>query len=300
MPNGTDYVNFFLINLGFIFLISIIYYWVMLKNIQTNWALYRCNPVFMPFADNIQENFVYCIQNVQGNYMSYLLQPLNYISSSLISLSGDFNLNINGVRNMMSVVRDFITNTIQSVFGVFLNLIIEMQKITISIKDLIGKILGIVAVILYILSGSVLTMESLWNGPTGQLVKKLGGGCFHPKTKIQLQKGNVVFIKDLKLGDVLKDGTIVDGIIKLNNRANEPFYKFKNKGETNEDIYVTGTHFVNYNNKFIQVKEYPEISSCKKDKTNKILYNLITNNHTIPIGNIQFWDWEDDEHYLQQ
>ena len=32
-----------------------------------------------------------------------------------------------------------VTATIQSIFGVFLNLVIEFQRITIGIKDLIGK-----------------------------------------------------------------------------------------------------------------------------------------------------------------
>ena len=41
------------------------------QNMQDNWALYRCNPILMPFAGFIapdgtstQDNFSYCIQNL--------------------------------------------------------------------------------------------------------------------------------------------------------------------------------------------------------------------------------------------
>ena len=68
---------------------------------------------------------------------------------------GGFMGEINNVRAMFNKVRTFITSTIQSVFGVFLNLVIEFQKITISINDLIGKIIGTMVSLMYILSGNL-------------------------------------------------------------------------------------------------------------------------------------------------
>jgi hypothetical protein len=318
MPKINDYTNFILINLLFMGQIAMVYYWFMMSDIKKNWNLYKCNPMFMLFADNIEENFNYCVQNTQTNYMSFLLQPLNYLTSFIIDVGDNLNTDINGIRGMISVIRDFVTNIVQSIFGVFMNLVIEIQKMTIGLKDMVGKIIGTISVLLYVLSGSITTMESLWNGPPGQLVKNLGkmkikGGCFHPKTKIKLMNKDELFeIKKLKLGDILKDGSIVTGIIKLSNRSYEDFYEFTNQGEENTNIYVTGEHYIKFqknekisiNNKekqFIKVKNYAKNKNTEenikinKKKYSNILYNLTTDTNLITIGENIFWDWEDDD-----
>lgn len=331
MPKINDYTNFILINLLFMGQIAMVYYWFMMSDIKKNWNVYKCNPMFMLFADNIEENFNYCVQNTQTNYMSFLLQPLNYLTSFIIDVGDNLNTDINGIRGMISVIRNFVTNIIQSIFGVFMNLVIEIQKMTIGLKDMVGKIIGTISVLLYVLSGSINTMESLWNGPPGQLVKNLGkgigkmkikGGCFHPKTKIKLiNKDELVEIKKLKLGDILKDGSVITGIIKLSNRSCEDFYEFTNQGEENTNIYVTGEHYIKFeknttisiNNKegqFIKVKNYvknknyvnyvknkntEENIKINKKKYSNILYNLTTDTNLITIGENIFWDWEDDD-----
>ena len=325
MPKINDYTNFILINLLFMGQIAMIYYWFMMSDIKKNWNMYKCNPMFMLFADNIEENFNYCVQNTQTNYMSFLLQPLNYLTSFIIDVGDNLNTDINGIRGIISVIRNFVTNIIQSIFGVFMNLVIEIQKMTIGLKDMVGKIIGTISVLLYVLSGSINTMESLWNGPPGQLVKNLGkgigkmkikGGCFHPKTKIKLiNKDELVEIKKLKLGDILKDGSVITGIIKLSNRSCEDFYEFTNQGEENTNIYVTGEHYIKFeknttisiNNKegqFIKVKNYvnyvknkntEENIKINKKKYSNILYNLTTDTNLITIGENIFWDWEDDD-----
>lgn len=292
MPRGYDYMNFILLNLGFMTLICILYYWIMIQNIKADWVNNRCNPVFMLFADNVEENFSYCIQNIQGNYMGYLLQPLTYITSVLTEVGGDFNKNLVGIRTMISNMRDSITSIIQNIFGVFLNIIIEFQKMTISIKDLVGKIIGTISVMMYILSGAQMTMESAWSGPPGQMVKALGSACFHSDTKIRLKNNMMISIEDIDVGDVLYDNTIIEAKIKIRNRLNEPLYCFKNKGEEGQDILVSGNHFVFHENKWIRVKNVPDI---KEEDTHNILYNLITSNGTIKIGEVLFHDFEDDE-----
>jgi len=151
--------------------------------IKENWPIYRCNPPYWVFSENISEDFTYCVQNTQMNMMGFFLQPLNYMIDSLTSVSSGFNEAINNIRVMFSSIRSFVSEIIQNVFGVFLNLIVEFQKIIISIKDMVGKMVGIVVTIMYILDGSIKTMKSAWSGPPGQLVQAIGS-CFDPKTKI--------------------------------------------------------------------------------------------------------------------
>jgi hypothetical protein len=251
----------------------------------------------MPLADNIQSNFIYCIQTSMTSMMGHFLQPLTFITNSMGSVVGNFVNEINDIRAMFNKIRNFISSIIQNVMGIFLNLIIEFQKITIAMKDLMGKTIGIMVTFLYILDGSILTMQSTWNGPPGQLVRALGK-CFYPHTKIKLQDGSIKEIKDVNLGDVLENGSIVDSVMKIDNkRETEVLYKIPNSGVNGETIYVTGSHLVfdRSQNGFIEVKYYSKVEKANIDTD--WLCCLITSDHKIRIGNEYFWDWED--HYIK-
>jgi len=293
MPSGKNWINFLYINIAFAIYIAGVFYYSQLAEIKANWPLYRCNPMYMPLADNVEQNFVYCIQSMQTNFMGYLLQPLTFITGSLGGILGSFMTEINSIRAMFSKIRTFFSDIIQSIFGIFLNLVIEFQRITIGIKDLIGKTIGIMVSVMYMIDGSVKTMNSTWNGPPGQLVRHLGK-CFYTGTKIRLLDGTVKTIKDIDLGDILEDGSVVESVMKIDNKR-EPvsLYSIKNEGVNGENIYVTGSHLVfdRDTNKFVKVQNYrkakptnhvPEWFSC-----------LITSHHRIKIGNELFWDWED-------
>jgi hypothetical protein len=298
MPTGKKYILFLLVNLAFIVNIFMIFYSSQLAEIKSNWPLYRCNPIYMPLADDIQSNFVYCIQSMQTNFMGYLLEPLTFLTSSITNNMTSMITEINSVRAMFDKIRTFSSSAIESVFGVFLNLIIEFQKIIIGIKNLMGQTIGILVTIMYVMDGSIKTMESAWNGPSGQMVRALGK-CFHPLNKIKLNNGNVVLMKDVHLGDVLQNGSIVESIMQINNKTNpEPLYKIKNAGINNEDIYVTGTHLVfdKILNKFIEVKNASW--AIKTDIIIDWFICFITSDHKIYIGDQIFWDWED--HFIKK
>jgi hypothetical protein len=297
MPSGKNWVNFVYVNLAFVIYIAGVFYYNQVAEIKAKWPLYRCNPLYMPLADDVQSNFVYCIQSMQTNLMGYILEPLTFLTSSISYILSDFLDAINMVRAMFNKIRTFISSIIQSVFGVFLNLVIEFQKITIGIKDLIGKTIGIMTTLMYVIDGSVLTMQSTWNGPPGQLVKALGK-CFYPETIIKLQNGVTKAMKDIDLGDILENGAIVESVLKIDNkRERYPLYVIYKGGVCEDNIYVTGSHLVfdEKNKKYVKVEEYSGASLSKVES--EWFSCLITSNHTIPIGSQLFWDWED--HYVK-
>lgn len=296
MPSGKNWVNFLYVNLAFAIYIAGVFYYSQLAEVKANWPLYRCNPMYMVLADNVEENFVYCIQTMQTSFMGYLLAPLTYITNVLGSQLGDFMNAIQNIRAMFNKIRTFFSSIIQSIFGVFLNLVIEFQRITIGIKDLIGKTIGIMVSLMYVMDGSVKTMNSTWNGPPGQLVRALGK-CFHPNTKIKLKNGIIKYMKDVDLGDILEDGSVVESVLKIDNKKNPiNFYNIPN-GVNGENILVTGSHLVfdKISNEFIKVEDYKlaRQSNIKHDWFSC----LITDTHKIHIGKEIFWDWED--HFLR-
>jgi hypothetical protein len=130
-------------------------------------------------------------------------------------------------------------------------------------------------------------------------VKKIGGRvgkmfrrrCFDPETLIKLQDGNEVAMKDLKLGDVLINGSIVNGVMNILNETN-PYYKI-HSSELDRDIYVTGSHYIKDGNVYKAVKNFSgaEVTT----KIDREVSCLITSDHKIPVGGYIFWDWEDDK-----
>ena len=122
MPTMNNYLNLIYVNLGFIAQITVMMFFKSALEIKENWPIYRCNPPYWVFSENISEDFTYCVQNTQMNMMGYLLQPLNYMVNSLTSIGGAFGEAINNIRVMFSSIRNFVSDIIQNVFGVFLNI----------------------------------------------------------------------------------------------------------------------------------------------------------------------------------
>lgn len=291
MPTGQNWINFIYVNLGFLAQVLVMYYFTALIEIKKNWPEYRCNPLYLPLSDNMTEDFTYCVQNTQINLMGYIMQPFTYLINSLTSMGGNFSDNLNGIRGMISSIRTFIRNIVEDIFAVFLNLVIEFQVIMIGIKDMMGKLIGIMVTLMYMLDGSVMTMKSAWSGPPGQMVQALS--CFHPQTLIRLKNGKVVSIQDVPLGSILENGGKVFAVMKIDN-SGEPLYKIKG-GVNNEFIYVTGSHFIydKGSKKFIKVSE-SSIATREENITVDWYSSLLTTDNKIQIGDHTFWDWEDD------
>jgi hypothetical protein len=230
---------------------------------------------------------------MQSSFMGYILQPLSYILNGLTSMGGDLATDINSSRNIIGYIRSKILSGFSNIFGVFLNIIVEFQKIMMGIKDLIGKIVGTMVTMMYIMDGSMKTMGSTWNGPMGQSVQALSGACFHPDTLVKIKNGQIVKMSELNLGDYLENGSKVFALMKVDNSNNlHKLYKIIEKGINNTDIYVTGSHHILYKGEFIKVQDCPIAIMQSKIESNWFTC-LITDDHKIQIGSQTFWDWED-------
>ena len=76
-------------------------------------------------------------------------------------------------------------------------------------------------------------------------------------------------MKDIDLGDILENGSIVESVMKIDNKHKPiPLYVIKNAGVNKEDIYVTGSHLV-LNNDTKQLKGLPGIGTTIMDKLNE-------------------------------
>jgi hypothetical protein len=286
MPSGKNWINFLYINIAFVIYIAAVFYYSQVSEIKANWPLYRCNPMYMVLADDIEDNLAYCTKSTQTNLMSGLsYYIMGYSINIMRSFMGDSQDNNNGLFNK---IRNLFSYVIDTFFGMFTNLFVEFEQINTGIKDLIVKTSSRV---ISVTDGNIETMN---NNSDSQIGKSLGK-CFHPETKIKLKNGSVKYIKDIDLGDILENGATVEAVMKIDNKKEQtPFYKIKDAGVNKEDIYVTGSHLVYDSNTdlFILVKNYAK-SEISKEIHSDWFSCLITNTHNIKIGSELFWDWED-------
>jgi hypothetical protein len=91
-----------------------------IKNIQENWAEYRCNPIMMPFAGYIMpipgktngevtyDNVRYCIKKDASEVFSIALLPLEFALYVMVEFLDNIE---EGIRSVMATIR-YILNKI--------------------------------------------------------------------------------------------------------------------------------------------------------------------------------------------
>lgn len=170
---GTSVIIFVLITL-FVFLVHS-YCMVMqtANQIKEDWLNQRCKPNVIPFAGWInkpenmssleytQQNFQGCVQNILINITGYMLQPINYLLTSLNAMFSEIQVSINNIRNFMAYMRGQFEVLAVNVLNRVLNVIIPVQKIFISLIDTLSKTQGILTSGLFTLLGSYYALQSL-------------------------------------------------------------------------------------------------------------------------------------------
>ena len=92
-------------------------------------------------------------------------------------------------------------------------------------------------------------------------------------------------MKDLKLGDILINGSVVKATMQIRNES-DPYYKLPG------GIFVTGSHYIEDSGTFIHVSKFEHAKITRRIDT--VVSCLITSDHKIPVGDFTFWDWEDN------
>lgn len=305
---GKDVFSAFLIIIIFMVLLFSNILSVGVSTIKKNWPIYRCNPLIMPFAGMFGHdpatNMTYCIQSMQSEYMQYLLEPVHYAISVTGNIGSQLMGDIQSVRNVVSNTSSFSGSNFLDVYTKLTNIRVEFQRILYKFQDVLKKVLGIITTFLYLITGGMDTGRSVINGPIGKTFDTV---CFHPHTLVPLQSGKHQYIKDIQLGDVLQDGTIVEATMKIRPNSRETMYRLW-CDSINDYIMITGSHYYqskndkskddksNDNPQWNQICNHPNAIPYNEFNFESIEYLscLVTNTGRIPIGEHILSDWEYD------
>jgi hypothetical protein len=115
--------------------------------------------------------------------------------------------------------------------------------------------------------------------------------CFDKNTKITMNNGTYKTISELEVGEKIKGNNLITAKIVVETKGSI-MYNLNN-------VIVSDSHLVKYNNKWIRVDEHPHAVKIEQEQYNEpYLYCVNTENKVIEINDTIFTDWDeiyDDE-----
>ena len=172
--HGADVWISVIICIAFSLVISYYYYTNVLEVVRSDWHNQRCNPLFIPFAGLIQkphdqtkleytaDNFNGCIKSLLKNIVEVAVEPfaltIRILNDACKKLVESFDL----LRGLYKSLRNQYGAIFKQIYAGLTNLIISFINFVIKMKDIFGKMHGILVSILYSMVGSYLTMQSLF------------------------------------------------------------------------------------------------------------------------------------------
>ena len=175
-----DWFQAFCIFISFFVLFSVNIFGSGVENIKKNWALYRCNPIMLPLAGYFSpdgttttKNFSFCIQNIMLSFAPSITQPFVYLQSMSIEMMEAINTSNENTTEQTSDIQRNIGTIVVNLYETLINIIIEFNIIVIKMIDTQGKLTGVMAVMMNVITAVQFTFESMWNGVPGVMIRTI-------------------------------------------------------------------------------------------------------------------------------
>ena len=151
---------------------SYLYYLANVESIKNNWIENRCKLSIIPFAGWINapdgmtpheytsQNFTFCVQNMVTTFTQYLLLPIQFIISIVTNFFALLAEAVNNIRERINILKQTITNLVNEIYNRIVNVIIPFNVIFIKFADIMGKIKGVLATMMYSILGVYYTIKS--------------------------------------------------------------------------------------------------------------------------------------------
>lgn len=250
-----------------------------------------------PFLTLVREQLG-AVNLIQESIASVKVIIGNFYRSFSKILDGLYNRFIGIAFQFRKIFVLFLT-AMKRAFGIAIATVYSGMSMLVGVQNLYDAVIKVVLIVIGILAGLVIilflaffpvipiiltTVSVLVAGGVGAAAGFSGVFCFAPTTPIETNRGSVR-IDEVQLGDTLKDGGRVEGILRVNGSGTS-IYSLRG-------VRVSGDHLV-YNEKlqsWILVKEHPE--ARLEIKQEPLLICLNTSTREIPIEGLRFRDWEE-------
>lgn len=171
---GTDLWISFTLCIIFILLILFYHYSNRLEVVKANWENEKNNPFYMPFAGYINkptdksysefasENFMNSIHSVLEGVSVVAISPfrtvLNILNKAVKDLLDSFDM----LRGLINNIRRAFSPLFDAIYSVVLNIVVDLIKFIINLRDMINKMSGILTTALYVAIGAFMTLQAMF------------------------------------------------------------------------------------------------------------------------------------------
>jgi hypothetical protein len=280
--------------------------------VSDNWIKFRDNPVFLFFGgifkreegENVVvatfKNFVRFINEVVKKVVNILMWPFVQLAGVFVKMLGKVSGTFNNFRKQFVVMKKFMFKLTDGVMNRLDNINTAFTMFFLKAREGLKKQAAIFNLIAWTVAHSYYFLYSTVAGPVGNFFKQtarlqlpvmdfIGGPpltlsyidklCFHPMTRILLENGESLFIKDINCND--KDGIdkniigkmeVIDSKKRMfDNQKCVKLYKIN-------DTWSTGSHYifsdgifelnskvgdlVNKGERELEIMEYDDILYC--------------------------------------
>ena len=263
-----------------------------IQRIKDNWAEQRCNPMIMPFASqfgyNTSENFQFCMGKIFNIHSASYTDSFGSITSRFTGLLTSIFSSISSMRNVIATLGGGINVVFQEFTDRISLFFFKLRMNAIHLKMMFGRIYAILFSVMYMGMSGITGISSFTNT---FLFSFLDTFCFPGDTLITVADNvnntiKQVPIKDIKIGDILLPGDC---------RVTSTF-SFYAKGQPMVkigSIVVSTNHYLYFQGKIIKAGEHPYAIQLGHWTSNDYLYCLNTSNHIIPVGIMDFLDYDE-------
>ena len=261
-----------------------------------------------------------------------ITEIFNDVNSGINSARGMFNNVRNSVTdvgdnvynrslNIMIPFQEYfiaIKSALGKVTGIAVSSIYTLYGSYLALKSLIGAIIEVVIIIMIALAAMIVLlwilpftwpvaasmtavffavliplivltvmMQDVFKTTVSGNIPKPPGACFDKNTFIEFENGTSKQIYQLNksdLGKILKGGHKLTSIFKFDKDNNKMYYI--------DNIIISGSHRIFYNNEYIRISDYPNKLEIK-DYDEPYIYCLNTDTGKIEIDNNLFLDYDD-------
>ena len=269
----------------------IAFYSSYLKQIGANFAQYRCNPAFMPFASlfgyDTSENFQFCLGGIFQSRVAEVFAPIFKILEGFTSILSTVTNVALGIRKLFSNFLLTVNGFIANVRDRIQSLMFQVRLLLVRMKELMGKVYGTMYAVMWM---GVSGISAGKNMAENDLVKFMMEFCFDPATPVQKADGSWVPISHLHLGDTLAPTSanptpIVTSVFTFDGR--------KTSMVRIGDVSVSASHYVQYRGHWLGAEDHPD---AVPTASLPVLSCLNVSGHEFIIGRSGLVSADYDEH----
>lgn len=230
------------------------------------------------------------MKNITQNIMNRTLNILIPLQTMLVSLLDTFN-KTQGILTAGLYTALGSYYTLQALLGAIMELIIKMLIALVILivglwvvpftQPMAATMSAVFLAISIPLAIIAIFMKKVLHVSSAKIPKLR---CFDENTQFKMINKSYKAIKNLKLGDELYDNSIVTSIIKITSK-NLDIYNLN-------DVIVSESHVVKFNDKWIQVKDHPQ-AKILPNYNKPYLYCINTTNKVFELNDVSYTDWDE-------